>query len=184
MLPRRRTSDAVWRSQVKNASRGTAHAIEFGWDVRKCFEKVERGKLCRLAVDLGYPAPLLRVSVASYRWPRRLQFAGMVSRAIVAVSGIVAGGGYALWELLAYMFVAATRVTTSCPSADLSIFVDDLTVAVTAPTMEQVVELAALVGAHLRVEFEIELHMVFEDGKAYLIATSSCLLYTSDAADE
>ncbi len=74
MLPGRTPVDAVWRAQVRAFSLDEdEQVLELSWDVQKCFENVNRRLLIKLALDAGYPAKVLRLSLASYGWGRRLR---------------------------------------------------------------------------------------------------------------
>ena len=78
-------------------------AAEFDWDIRKCFEQVRRDTLVEAEVAYGYPLSLLRFSVRSYAWPRRLVWKGLLSDPLASTSGIIAGSGFALFELVLYV---------------------------------------------------------------------------------
>ena len=47
--------------------------VEIHEDVTACFESVTFGSLQRGAGSHGYPMGLLRLSVSSYVWPRRIK---------------------------------------------------------------------------------------------------------------
>ena len=99
----------VARASEGRGEQGGASTLELNWDISKCFEHVQREQLMHLASELGYPRTALRLSLASYAWPRRLRgTAGMVTKPICSSRGIVAGSAFACYELIAYMY-AATR---------------------------------------------------------------------------
>jgi len=130
MAPGRQATDAVWRAQVKAAATRGTHTLELNWDIQKCFEHVQRPKLIEVAMQLGFPAHILRLSLASYAWPRRLRgYQGLVTDPIYATRGIVAGSAFACYELIAYMYAATRAVLLTGPT--LSVHVDDISLAVT-----------------------------------------------------
>ena len=79
VLPGRATVDTIWRSQVRRTGGLTQYAAELNWDVKKCFESVRRRDLVHAALRHGYPAGVLRLSVQSYGWARRMVWRGVVS---------------------------------------------------------------------------------------------------------
>ena len=133
MMPGRRPGDAVWRAQVKALALKTEgwQQLEVNWDIAKCFEHVQRPLLAKLAMELGYPPHVLRLSLSAYSWPRLLKGDfSIVSNPIASQQGIVAGSPLAIFELAAYMYSAAYGVLHQHPRADLNIFVDDASLAV------------------------------------------------------
>ena len=54
-----------------------AHFVEVDQDVTKAYEHVDRDLLARKAVQEGMPLSVIRLSLASYAWPRRLQYNGV-----------------------------------------------------------------------------------------------------------
>ena len=105
MLPTHKALDPVWRCQVSHLAAGEhAHTIELNWDIKKCFENVSREILCQRASATGYPPHILRLSLASYSWGRRLRgLGGIVTNDIYSNRGIVAGSAFAIFELAVYM---------------------------------------------------------------------------------
>ena len=68
-------------------------------DLVKAFETVPHRILANAAAAKGYPAVILRLSLASYRLSRSVGIDGNYSRLIVACRGITAGAGFATSEL-------------------------------------------------------------------------------------
>ena len=62
--------------------------VEFLWDVQKAFDQVDRAMLFRKARDLGYPMHVLRLSLDSYGFERRLIDRDIVSRPLAPAKGI------------------------------------------------------------------------------------------------
>ena len=62
-------------------------------DLVKAFETVPHHVLVSIAIDLGYPLPLLRLCLASYRLKRSSGVEGVFSKTVVATRGITAGSG-------------------------------------------------------------------------------------------
>jgi len=175
MAPGRQATDAVWRAQVKAAATRGTYSLELNWDIQKCFEHVQRPKLIEVATQLGFPAHILRISLASYAWPRRLRgYQGLVTDPIHATRGIVAGSAFACYELIAYMYAATRAVLLTGPT--LSVHVDDITLAITRARRAQCIHDFQRSAAALVVEFEQELGLPFEKEKATLIGTDQQLV--------
>ena len=67
-------ADTVWRGVVRACAareRGQ-HAAEALADITKCFENVPYERLIARATELGFPPQILRLSIRSYRWERRI----------------------------------------------------------------------------------------------------------------
>ena len=77
---------------------GNDYAISL-LDLVKAFETVPHAILARSAIALGFPAALIRLSLAAYRLARALGVDGAYSKLIVATRGITAGAGFATIEL-------------------------------------------------------------------------------------
>ena len=76
--------------------------IDFGaglLDLVKAFETVPHHILVAIARELGYPLPLLRLCLASYRLKRSIGVEGVFSKTVTATRGITAGVGFATLEL-------------------------------------------------------------------------------------
>ena len=178
MAPHRHVGDGTWRSLARNAltREDRAHSIEAQWDVTKCFENVGHEALIRLAVALQFPSAILRLSVASYRWSRSLIWdASIVMTELYATRGIVAGSGFATYELSAYTVVELRVIQAAAPGLTLSVHVDDVTLCATAKTKQETV-LAFSKGAAALVQgFEHELELPFSKPKAFLLATDEDL---------
>ena len=102
----RRVGDGVWRFIVRaNLTRARGiRAAEILRDSSNAFERVSVFKLVRLALACGYPPPLLRYSVASYRWQRYLSDGRLVTTPVRAMRrAIVAGSSFATLELKVMM---------------------------------------------------------------------------------
>ena len=118
MAPQRHVGDATWRALARNAvsRREGRHAVEAQWDITKCFENVSHTLLARQALSLGYPPAILRMSIASYNWGRLLIWdAGIIKGFWYATRGVVAGSGFATYELSAYTIIELRIARASAP---------------------------------------------------------------------
>ena len=68
---------------------------------------------------------ILRVSVNSYRWPRRLIYDKLVSPDLFPQCGIIAGSFSATYEVKAYMFQGVERVASKHLKVRFSVHIDD-----------------------------------------------------------
>ena len=71
--------------------------MELQADLRKVFESVHQPTLIERAFALGYPMCWFRFAVASYIWPRMLEYKDRVRRVTSEelAAGILAGAGVA-----------------------------------------------------------------------------------------
>jgi hypothetical protein len=109
----RSTIDTVWWGIVRGclAAVRLRHAAEVRVDVSKCFEHVPFHLLVSKAVHLGYPLVLLRLSLRTYRWPRRItDGVTFAEPAHTTTRGVIAGSAFAIAELRALVVGAQTTV--------------------------------------------------------------------------
>ena len=126
MQPKRHIGDVIWRTQVRRIIQEHLFVLEGLRDIDKCFEHVVHPILVREALELEYPLDILRLSLASYRWPRRLiGVLNMISDFILATRGVIAGSAFAVFELICMMVRAMRRISAAWPTASLSVHVDD-----------------------------------------------------------
>ncbi len=60
MAPGRQTTDATWRSLVRQERGGEqVHSVEWNWDCQKAFDNVDRQVLWNKAEAQGHPMDLL-----------------------------------------------------------------------------------------------------------------------------
>jgi hypothetical protein len=160
--------------------------LEVNWDVKKCFENINRVKLWNLAAAHGFPPSILRFSLRSYQWPRLLRGkAGMVAKPLYARRGIVAGSAFAVGELVVYMLEASNRVLLSFPDLVLSIHVDDLSAAIRRQHAKDAADALRAAAACIITEFEIKLELPFAPDKAFLVGNNKkALEYGAKALGE
>ena len=114
----RRATDAAWRTLVRQLGRGPSetHAVEIAWDVKKMFDHVRRDKLYGAAVARRYPLSILRVSLLSYGWQRRLvTTSGIVSEGLWPSRGIAPGSAFAVYEAALVMATGLLRCVADLP---------------------------------------------------------------------
>ena len=170
--PRRRVTDSVWRTAVRNFSdiEMDKVVIESLWDLRKCYEFVNHFKLKGFARELGFPLAILRVSLRSYRWGRRLRLDGMVGRAWFPGRGIIAGSVFAVHELRAFMFEAVTRHAVGHPGVGISVHIDDVNQRVAEDTRDEATKVFQDGAAELQRVFEVDLELPLAMSKGLLLS--------------
>lgn len=107
----RQVSDAVWRImadrdiQEAEEEEGTEDVFfcEMQQDVTKAYEHVDRELLAIKAVQERMPVSVIRLSLASYAWTRRLVYNGVFSEPLDTTRGIGAGAAPATFELVCYV---------------------------------------------------------------------------------
>ena len=132
----RAPGDAVWRSLVRadlKAADGL-HTAEFLWDVSKAFDRVPRRALLARARDMKYPLTLLRLSLASYSWKRRLVDFDLASRALHPWAGIGAGSPFATYELICLIIKDLRGFQSRNIYATISLPVDELRASLSHPS--------------------------------------------------
>ena len=78
------------------------HSVEYIQtllDLVKAFDKVPLWLLIREAIALGYPLRILKLSIATYQLGRVIRIGSVVSKMVMAVTGITAGSGFATTEM-------------------------------------------------------------------------------------
>ena len=99
------------------------------------------------ASRLGYPLDLLRLSLSSYLWPRRVVLDnGIAADPLLPGRGIVAGSAFATFELTAYLVASLRTLKGESPAATISMHVDDLSLLIIAATLRQAVRQLAFLG--------------------------------------
>ena len=97
-------------------------------DLVKAFETVPHRVLVAIAIDLGYPLPLLRLCLASYRLKRSIGVEGVCSKTVVATRGITAGSGTAATELKLLLLPLMKLLELNWSKVLIAkVYVDDLT---------------------------------------------------------
>jgi hypothetical protein len=127
-------------------------------------------------VKYGFPLQLLRCSLNSYAWPRRLLWHfGLVADGLCPSRGVAAGSGFAQHEVVLYLMPLAFAFEARL-SVELSIHIDDLSIAVVAPTNEQAIAHMSEVADEVRGIVQDDLLLQFDDRKANLVASDAGLL--------
>jgi hypothetical protein len=127
MAQGRHTNDGIYRILVRhslNKAQGLSAAVL--WDIKKAFENVRRDELVKAADKFGYPQRWLRLSIASYQWPRTLIMEHAAGSTVKAQVGIGAGAMSATYELHLYMLATLHAHTQAFPSVGLTVHVDDI----------------------------------------------------------
>ena len=186
MAPGRHTTDAIWRSMVRqDLGTGAKKFVEVNWDFQKAFDFVDRRRLWDSAARHGYPMGILAASLNSYGWSRRVLLNSEVSDEIWARLGIAAGSPFAPYELAVHLadlvdMVRQWNLEEPLFRATLSIHVDDVAI-----TMEALVDTPGLAEAMARLAKRLADHikaigMRLDLGdKAFVLASDPGLLRRS-----
>ncbi len=141
---------AAWKQSARGelaAACGASYA-QLLLDLAKAFEVVDHAVLVREAIAVGFPLPLLRLSLAAYRLPRTLVLDGCYSSIVDPLRGITAGSGTATVELKIMLMRLLDRVQAAHPSLRITSYVDDLSCEV-AGTHAAVVSTLSAAGNQL-----------------------------------
>lgn len=123
-------------------------SVEYGQtllDLIKAFDKVPLWLLIPGAIALGYPLKLLRLSIATYQLKRVIRVGSVVSKVVMAVTGITAGSGFATTELRLVMVRVIDRALTLFPTITPTLFVDDLAAEVCAPARHAIRQMGGFI---------------------------------------
>ena len=162
---------AAWTAsfQAEAAARsGSAYAAAL-LDLVKCFERIPHALLAAAAAKRGNPLRLLRLALAVYRIRRSGGVGGRYSRCIVATRGITAGSGFATSELRVLLIDLVEVAARWWRSAEIWLYVDDLTIAVRGPRSRSAAQLAAIVDFIVRY-FERVLKLEVSMAKSAVVA--------------
>ena len=114
-------------------------------DLVKAFDRVPHWLLVREARALGYPLPILRLSLATYRLKRVVRINQVGSKTILADRGIAAGSGFATTEMRLVFIRILDKALLQHPSVNSTLFVDDLAADIIAPEKHVVAELGGFI---------------------------------------
>jgi hypothetical protein len=178
MAAHRHTADGVYRWLMRHATGApTAAASGTGtpaatvlWDFKKAFENVRRDLLLQAAVRFSFPIWWLRLSLASYSWPRILTVEHAGAPPMVPKVGIAAGAMSATFELHLYLLGMLHAHQQQLPGIGLTLHVDDLIRDFRGSHQQiltQVDESNALVRSHLQ-----DLSMPLAHDKEQVVATT------------
>ena len=129
--------------------------------------------LVREATRLGFSLWILRLSIAAYTADRMIRIDGVLSRAVIPRSSLMAGSGLATTEMrivLVYIVGSALRVA---PLATPTLYVDDLSVEVCGSDVVVVAQLIAFT-AHFCDAVTAD-HMEVSDTKSLCTASTPSL---------
>ena len=95
-------------------------------DVSKCYETVDLRKAHEAVLREGWPEVIADLVFQQYAAERRIKVAGAVSEPVRATRGIVAGCGFAIYALAAFMRPALDEVAREVPEAKIRTNVADV----------------------------------------------------------
>ena len=143
-------------------------------DITKLFDSIGHSKLVGLLHKVGYPLPILRMSLWMYRQPRRLLFEGnVVGPPLTPSRSIAAGGVFAVFEVAGFVDQALEKASAICPQVGFSIHVDDLTMRSSEPEVCDTVNNIVEAAAYVKEQFEGDLQVSFSIPKTAVIASSA-----------
>ena len=172
-----RITDTVWRSAVANnhADKSSQFALDAQGDLRKCFEHVDHLILWQQAKHLGYPLSVLRLSIATYRWPRAVQLGSISSPPIYPTCGTVAGSTGATLELKVYCVVQIRGVNRRNPTVRIAVMVDDFLLGAVGSSALEVLLILHAAFVDLIDSIEVRLKMQFASDKFFVVSNCQSL---------
>ena len=121
-------TDVVWRQSFRAETAQQARRI-FGavlWDLHKCYELISHRYLAEAAIKHQYPLGVLRITIASYRYPRVICMNQIASKPVVPHRGIIAGCATATAELRLILIDLVRKHQNFYPRVCLSVYIDDI----------------------------------------------------------
>ena len=112
-------------------------------DLVKAFELIPLWLLVREAAALGYTLKVLRLSISVYSLERVIRIGGVVSKNILAWTGITAGSIFATTEMRIILIRVMDAATKAFPRVNPVLFVDDLAAEMMGPAKHVVQQLGA-----------------------------------------
>ena len=140
---------AAWKqaffAKLAATIKHSAEYIQTLLDLVKVFDNVPQWLLIREAIALGYPLWILRLSIATYRLGRVVRIGSVVSKMLMALTGITAGSGFATSEMRLVLIRVIDRALTLYPTITPTLFVDDLAAAVCAPAKHAIKQMGGFI---------------------------------------
>ena len=118
---------------------------------------------------------LLRLSIKTYTWPRRVALGPVAAKPVFPTCGIIAGSSYAMSELKATMAGPLLFLRSVCPDTRWSMFVDDIASAVDQEDETQAVRDFVDSGVALRVALG-DIGLMLEPAKSNLLSNKPSVL--------
>lgn len=110
-------------AELAATTKNSVEYVQTLLDLVKAFDKVPLWLLVREAVALGYPVKLLRLSIVAYQLKRVIRVGSVVSRMVMAVTGITAGSGFDTTEMRLVMIRVIGRALSLFPTISPTLFV-------------------------------------------------------------
>ena len=126
------------------------------WDLKECYEHINRKKLLSRAKALGFPLQLLRAALNAYVALRLVTLGDGVEVAGFPFGGVVAGCGFALVAVQIYAGDALREFIDRWPLVVLQVFVDDYFLQASGNSKEVVVEKLKALAQELVDIIEVE----------------------------
>ncbi len=170
--------DTTWRQGVRQEARVTkgGAAASLFWDLESFFECIDRRRLIDRAEATGFPAAVLRLSLAMYAAPRILSLGGRIARELWPKRGVGAGCGLANTYVKVFSLLPMDALVKKLPaSVKLDLHVDDFSIESTADTVEEAARDLIIAYRLVKEMIEVELGAVVSVPKAALVASSKRL---------
>ncbi len=117
------------------------------------------------AAKIGYPQDMLRLSLFSYSWPRRMLLGKAVGDMLRAQCGVAPGSAWATLELSCYTYLAAVAARESALDIIISLHVDDTAAIAVYPSPEVAAGSLAIVARSITHAFHaLKLALALDKG--------------------
>lgn len=172
-------TDNVWRQAVRGERlvRDMGHVLVLLWDLRKCYDHVDRQVLARAMRITCFLLLLARLDLESFTWVRVLTLDGMASSPILPHRGIATRATSATYMLKAFLAPLFRQYARWHPEVPLAAHVDDVMIESSGDSDAGDRGLVDASGAasDLAISFG-NIGLPLSMGKLQCLATSRCLL--------
>jgi len=171
----RKVTDTSWRTASRSslATDKGDKTLDVQADLQSCFEHVDRELLWGKAKGSLYPLSTLRLSLASYAWPRRVLLDGIASRVFFAIKGIVAGSSHATTELKLYVQEDFRTIVAKHKNIIINIHVDDIILSGINRSANVLIETMYNAFADIIYSVQEVLNMIFSPKKTFVLGNDS-----------
>ena len=124
----RSPTDAVWRQAVRqeHGVHSDQVAATVLWDVKQFYDSMWLRHFFAEGQSHSHPSAVLRLSLASYTWPRILQIDDVAANPLVAHQSIVAGAAFGTFEAKLYVLNMVRQQVIEHPRVPINVHIDDV----------------------------------------------------------
>ena len=151
---------------------GGGSSAAFLWDMQSFFDTIDHGLLLERALKYGFPLVLVTMAISSYTAPRILQTREGRADAVYPTRGIIAGCVLAKALVHLYYVEPMDGFISRSPSAELDIYIDDITVSTNKSSDDEVFFVLTAAAVDMEDLICSELRCTIAKHKASVVAST------------